>query len=126
MAKKKPVKQATNATATKPAQSKVIKLCVLYAQAIGGWNAAYEVDGSDGEYAMKYTDVNMKVANKIIAQLAVLPATTPEELISKARLVPFVAVRHAMVSGADADFIRSLALDVCKFVEQPEPTPAVA
>jgi hypothetical protein len=119
-----PAKRATSATTKKPAGSKVIQLCVLFAQAKGAWNEGYVVDTSDCECAAKLGEAHRKAANDILHKLARLPATIPAELISKARIIPMFDILHLTPGNDEIHFIEGFAKDVEKLLRpQLRPSP---
>jgi hypothetical protein len=122
--KMKRAKQAKTAAprrnATKPPnENALIRLCVVYTQSIGAYDNGFKAD-SDGDYehAAALGNRHYNRAWQSLTKIAATPATTPEGLCSKARILP-VMLKHnggGSIESVDESFLISFSADVEKFL----------
>jgi hypothetical protein len=109
-------RQSKPSAAAKPDDA-LIRTCIAYAQNVSAVEAGMNADPTDNTYESMAKKYSLQ-ANISLRKLANLPATTPEGLDAKARIVPMV-IHDAMglLDEPEQLFFASLAADVRKILD---------
>src|SRR5205823_2494389 len=104
-----------------PNDTALVNECVVYAQSIGALHGGFLAD-SDGnnEHAAKLGDRHETRAWQALTKITATPATTPEGLCSKARIVAIVFRDNEdgrCLEIDAAEFLKSFAVEVEKFLQ---------
>jgi hypothetical protein len=112
------------ASSPPPDDQGLLRDCVAYAQAIGGYHAGFAADDTgNSDFAGEPGSIGdrlLKRAYKLLVTIGRTPATTASGLRAKARIVPLI-LRDADGSAQDHDleFFASFASEVKDFLDAP-------
>jgi hypothetical protein len=131
--KKRNAKATSRRKATKTENdTALIRECVIYAQSIAAHRAGFRADPDpDCCHAEALGNPHFSRAHQALTKIAGIPTTTPQELRSKARIVPvlFEDNQDGRLNSIGVDFLTSFANEVEKFLEKfesvAEATPTV-
>jgi hypothetical protein len=104
-----------------PNDTRLIKECVIYAQSIAAFHDGFKVD-SDGNncHAAALGERHTNRARQALTKITAMPATTPEGLCSKARVMRVVFddnLDGGCLPEADTQFLKSFAVEVKNFLQ---------
>jgi hypothetical protein len=113
MAKAKPKSKRKPLKPREPNDTALIRECVAFAQNVAANSAGYNADPTDSEFAAKMGARFSDRSEVALCKMAELPATTPEGLDAKARVVPIVMDNAAdSPDEREIKFFTSFARDV--------------
>ena len=116
-------KTASRRKATKPPNdTRLINECVIYAQSVAAFRDGFKADpAGDSCHAAALGDRHTNRAQQLLTKITATPATTPEGLCSKARIVAVVFQDYQdsclQSDGAESEFLKSFAVEVEKFLQ---------
>ena len=119
--KKRKAKAASRRKATKPPNEKaLINECVVYAQSIAAFYDGFKADpDGNNEHAARLGERHRIRAFQALTKIVGTPATTPDGLNSKARIVAFVFrdSESGCLEREGENFLKSFAVDMITFLQ---------